>query len=172
MTRVAVVQFEAYSCPYAAPGGYDIVVYPVSTCPPPSTQPEATLLMPRGSHIEVYEGGLTRTYPCGSVIEAHGKRLLALCTIEPCVKCEGVDAVVAATLWWSRPGEALREARRLTYLLMTLSYMCGAPVFFANLSGAHGGRVYTGRSGIYDYRLGAPLALGGVGEGRIGYRLR
>ena len=172
MPRVAVVQLEAYRCPVSTPRGYDIVVYPVTLCPPPPrTEGETTAIMPRGDYIEVYDGGSIAAYPCGTVLEAKGVRLLALCTIDPCAPCSSVDAVVVAVPWWSGRGEAMREARRLTHLLMTISYRCGAPVLFANLSGAHGGRVFTGRSGIYDYRLGAPLTLAGIGEGRIGHRI-
>ena len=171
MPRVAVVQLEAYRCPVSTPRGYDIVVYPVTLCPPPHADEKTTLIMPRGGYIEVFDGGSIAAYPCGSVLEVRGVRLLILCNIDPCTPCNSADAVLVATLWWSGRGEAMREARRLSNLLMTISYRCGAPVLFANLSGAYGGRVFTGRSGIYDYELGAPLTLAGIGEGWISHRI-
>ena len=170
MPRIAVVQFEAHGCPLIRLKGYDIVLLPESVCPAPHV--DAVTIMPRGGYIEIYEpGGVTITAPCGSVIEVMGVRMYVMCSIDPCSRCSSADAVFVASPWWSRPREALREARLLTHLLMTLSYRCDVPVFFANLSGAYGHRVYTGRSGVYYYRLGAPLALGGVGEGHISYRL-
>ncbi len=163
MARVAVVQMEAASCRPPRLPRVDLAVYPVSLCP---VDCEAhACIAARGSYFEVVEDGWVYAAPCGSVVVAAGLRLLLLCSVDPCIRCGGVDAVVAAEPRWAGLGEAQREARRLTYLLMTLSYRCDAPVVYVNLWGRVGSRVYTGRSGFYDYRVGIPLALGGWGDG-------
>ena len=168
MPRVAVVQMETGSCrPPRVPRGVDLVVYPASPCPLYPGEGRAYIVA-RGDHVLVFEAGRLYSAPCGSAVDAAGLRLLVLCSVEPCVECRGAyDAVIVAEPRWAPLGGARAEARRLAYLLMTLSYRCSAPVLYANLWGRLGSRVYIGASGFYDYSASLPAALGGWGDGVV-----
>ncbi len=164
MPRLTLYQHPHDACPSTV-SARGLLVTPPSICPY-SYRP---LLAARGSYFElVDEDGGRVTEPCGSVIEYSGRRLLLLCR-EPLLdeKCIDVDAVVVTVRHWARPGRALQEARRLAARLMSLSWLCNAPVLFVNVWGFTRSRAYTGYTGVYDYERSTPLHLGVEGDGRV-----
>ncbi len=142
-----------------------MLVTPPSTC----FYAYRPLLAARGSYYELIdEDGRRSSAPCGSILEVDGAKLLLLCR-EPLLDehCWDVDAVILAMRHWGRVGEALAEARRLAYRLMTLSWRCYAPVLFVNVWGFSGKRAYIGYTGLYDYERSIPLHLGVEGDGGV-----
>ncbi len=164
-------QHEALTCPELLDTDA-IHVVPLSSCP--VLPRRGVLLHPRGDYVDVIEAkGGGRIAPCGDVIEVDGVRVYIACSdypLEPHPRYADVVLVYAPV--WSVKSEALKEARRLTYRLMTLSFLLDAPVAYVNRWGVVDGRVFVGATGLYDYAASLPVAAGGYGDAVVQVSIR
>ncbi len=164
-------QHEALTCPELM--DEDAVhIIPLSTCP--VLPRRGILLHPQGSHVDVLTAnGGKRSIPCGDIIGINGLSVYIACSdypLEPIHR--GVDVVLVYSPVWGARGDALKEARRLTYRLMTLSFLSDAPVAYVNRWGVVSGRVFIGATGLYDYNSSLPVAAGGYGDAVVRVSIR
>ncbi len=168
--KLLLYQHEVNTCPELK-GEDAIHVTPLSTCSLSVTR--GTLLHPRGEYIEVLKAsGKHDTVLCGNTLAVNGLRVYISCLDYPSESYpSSIDAVLVYAPVWTARGDALREARRLTYRLMAISFLAGAPVVYVNRWGVSGERVYVGATGLYDYAASLPLSAGGYGDTILSIRL-